>query len=79
MMSKPVERFQKIENLMIESLNQVSEYVDDRDRKDVLEYIDHQEYGVAWELLWSILIDKKLDIPESMKVSGKMMGLGEDL
>ncbi|WP_376711361.1 hypothetical protein [Pseudochrobactrum lubricantis] len=78
MISKNIGYYLKIESLLMDSLNRVSECIDDKDGKDVLEYIHHQEYGVAWELLWCILIDKKLDIPESMRISGKMMGLGTD-
>ncbi|MBC8719180.1 hypothetical protein [Ochrobactrum sp. Marseille-Q0166] len=78
MTSKNAGNFQKIESLLIESLNKVSEYIDDKDHKDVQEYINHQEYGVAWELLWCILVDKQVIIPESMRISGRMMGLGTD-
>ncbi|QWK81314.1 hypothetical protein [Ochrobactrum sp. BTU1] len=78
MTSKNSENFQKIESLLIESLNKVSEYIDDKDHKDVQEYINHQEYGVAWELLWCILVDKQVIIPESMRISVRMMRLGTD-
>lgn len=78
MTSKNAGNFQKIESLLIESLNKVSEYIDDKDHKDVQEYINHQEYGVAWEFLWCILVDKQVIIPESMRISGRMMGLGTD-
>lgn len=69
------ERYDEVERLMRESLAQVDKDVSEKDRNDVSEYIDFGEYGVAYELLISVLDKLQIAHPKSLTVAGKMMGI----
>lgn len=82
MNSYSAEYYQKLETLLLKSLEQANEHFDENNHEEysnVKEYIDHNEFGLAWELLLFIFVSKKLSIPESMRTSGKIMGLERDL
>lgn len=85
MNSYSAEYYQKLEALLLKSLEEANEHFDENDREDhedyniVKEYIGHNEFGLAWEELLCIFVSKKLNIPESMRISGKIMGLQIDL
>ena len=66
---------QNLELLMIDSLKHMKQNMIDVDISDVQEYIDHGEYGVAWDLMWHIAINNKINIPDALISSGKIMGL----
>jgi hypothetical protein len=75
-MTMQQERYDEIERLMRESLVQVAREISEQDRNDVAEYIEFGEYGVAYELLICVLDKQQIAHPESLKVAGKMMGIG---
>ncbi|NML30417.1 hypothetical protein [Paraburkholderia antibiotica] len=74
-MTKQQEHYDEIERLMRESLARVESDISKQDYKDVAEYIDFGEYGVAYELLICILDRQQTGHPESLKIAGKLMGM----
>jgi len=65
--------YDDMERLLRESLNQVAADMSDRDRKDVVEYLDFGEYGIAYELLTFILDRERIDRPDSLRKAGCKM------
>lgn len=69
--------YDDIERLLRESLNQVEVGMSDRDRKDVVEYLDFGEYGIAYELLTFVLDRERIDRPDSLRKAGHKMGMND--
>jgi len=65
----------ELERLLSESLATVSEKLSKQDQRDVSEYLDHGEYGVAYELLAFALDKLELQRPASLVEAGKKMGM----
>lgn len=59
------------------ALESVAEQLSAPDRRDICEYLDHGEYGVAYELLTFLLDKKQLAWPVTWKEAGKQMGLAD--
>lgn len=72
------ELYRSLEGLMTSALNKARGSLSEQDAEDVQEYIDHGEYGVAWELLWHIVNEKKLEASEELISCGKKMNLYVD-
>ncbi|MEB2610106.1 hypothetical protein SB461_26790 [Burkholderia cenocepacia] len=60
--------------LFRESLAAIETELSEQDRTDVHEYLDHGEYGVAYELLAFVLDKQKLPHPTALIVAGRKMG-----
>ncbi len=69
--------FNEIEQVLREVLNEVGEKMPDRDRNDVVDYLDHGEYGVAYELLGFVLDHQKIARPPLLVEVGKRMGIAD--
>ncbi|MGU7771831.1 hypothetical protein ACV229_16880 [Burkholderia sp. MR1-5-21] len=67
--------FDELERLLRESLESVAKHLSDQDRSDVSEYLDHGEYGVAYELLAFVLDKQRLAWPVTLVEAGKKMGM----
>lgn len=65
----------ELERLLLESLAAVETDLSDQDRSDVREYIDHGEYGVAYELLAFVLDKQQLAHPTALIEAGRKMGM----
>ena len=74
-MTKDQAYYDDIERLLRESLTQVEMHISDRDRKDVTEYLDFGEYGVAYELLTFVLDKARICRPDSLSEAGQKMGM----
>lgn len=74
-MTKDQARYDDIEKLLRESLMQVEDHISDSDHKDVAEYLDFGEYGVAYELLIFVLDKGRIDRPDSLREAGQKMGM----
>jgi len=59
------------------ALESLAEQLSAPDRRDVGEYLDHGEYGAAYELLTFLLDKKQLAWPITLKEAGKQMGLSD--
>jgi hypothetical protein len=57
--------------LLAASLEAMADAIPLADRDDVQDYIDHGEYGVAWELLWHFAGDTPLP---TLIEAGELMG-----
>ncbi|WGY73046.1 hypothetical protein KEC55_33915 [Burkholderia cepacia] len=66
----------ELERLLQKSLAAVETDLSEQDRSDVREYIDHGEYGVAYELLAFVLNKQKLAHPTALIEAGRKMGMG---
>jgi hypothetical protein len=64
-----------IDHLLRRTLGLVEEQITDRNRTDVLDYLDHGEYGVAYELLIFILDNQQISRPSLLRDVGKRMGM----
>ncbi len=69
--------YAKLENLLRGALDQVGAALSERDRTDVSEYLDHGEYGVAYELLTFVLDKQQIAHPKELRQAGGEMGLLE--
>ncbi len=67
--------FDKLEQLLKESLESVAKKLSDQDREDIGEYLDYGEYGVAYELLVFVLDKQELPQPITLVEAGKKLGL----
>lgn len=65
-----------LDRLLQESLAAVEANLSEQDRSDVREYIDHGEYGVAYELLTFVLNRRKVAHPAALTEAGKKNGGG---
>lgn len=45
----------------------------DRDGKDVAEYLDFGEYGVAYELLIFVVANERIDRPDALRRQGERL------
>lgn len=59
---------------MASALEALSLELDPGDARDVRDYLDHGEPGVAWELLWHIVREDKLTPPPDLIAAGRSMG-----
>ncbi|HDR9187633.1 hypothetical protein VI03_09685 [Burkholderia vietnamiensis] len=67
--------FNEIENLLRKALDLVASKIPDRDRSDVSEYLDHGEYGVAYELLEFVLDKQQAAHPDCLSEAARKMGM----
>lgn len=67
--------YAKLEKLIRGALDQVSAALSERDMTDVSEYLDHGEYGVAYELLTFVLDKQQIAHPKELQQAGGEMGL----
>lgn len=67
--------YDELERLLRESLDSASKNLSDQDRRDVSEYLDHGEYGVAYELLACALNKQHVERPAPLVKAGKKMGM----
>ena len=74
-MTKDQAYYDDIERLLRESLRQVEVHISDSDRRDVTEYLDFGEYGVAYELLTFVLDKGRIERPDSLSEAGQKMGM----
>lgn len=65
--------FSKIERNLKKSLFEIKENIKDQDYIDIDEYISHGEYGLAFDLMISVIQLNKLDIPKELIESKKLM------
>ncbi|WGY73052.1 hypothetical protein KEC55_33950 [Burkholderia cepacia] len=65
----------ELERLLQKSLAAVETDLSEQDRSDVREYINHGEYGVAYELLAFVLNKQKLVRPTALIEAGRKMGM----
>jgi hypothetical protein len=68
------EYYQELERLLNKSLNDLKAHISEQDYRDVQEYIEHGEYGIGWELLWHLVVDKKLEASNNIIACGQKMG-----
>jgi hypothetical protein len=66
----------ELERLLEESLAAVEADLSDQDRSDVREYLDHGEYGAAYELLAFVLDKQLLAHPTALIEAGRKMRMG---
>jgi hypothetical protein len=66
--------FDRLEELMSEAILELRPLMSDQGAADAQMYIEHDEFGVAWELLWFIVNNNNIIPPNSLLESGKMMG-----
>ncbi|WP_155294366.1 MULTISPECIES: hypothetical protein [Burkholderia] len=64
----------ELPRLLQESLAAIETELSEQDRSDVREYLDHGEYGGAYELLAFVLDKQKLPQPTALIVAGRKMG-----
>ncbi|CAB3794052.1 hypothetical protein [Pararobbsia alpina] len=67
--------FDGIEQLLREVLNLLGGKISGRDRTDVVDYLDHGEYGIAYELLTFVLDNQQITRPPLLREAGKKMGM----
>ncbi|CAG2308858.1 hypothetical protein BCCR75502_03499 [Burkholderia sola] len=67
--------FNEIESLLRRALDLVASKIPDRDRGDVSEYLDHGEYGVAYELLEFVLDKQQVAHPDFLSEAARKMGM----
>ena len=65
--------FSKIERNLKKSLFEIKENIKDQDYIDIDEYISHGEYGLAFDLMISVIQLNKLDIPKELIESKRLM------
>lgn len=69
--------FDELGRLLRESLAAVTNDLSDQDRNDVHDYLDHGEYGVAYELLAFVIDKQRLARPTALVNAGKKMGIAD--
>ncbi|WP_089339118.1 hypothetical protein [Burkholderia singularis] len=67
--------FDELERLLRTSLQSVAKNLSDKDQADICEYLDHGEYGVAYELLDFVLDKQHLERPTTLVEAGRKMGM----
>ncbi len=68
---------EELERNLWDALESVAKELSTQDRRDIGEYLDHGEYGAAYELLTFLLDKKQLAWPITLKEAGKQMGLSD--
>ena len=68
-------QYATIESLLRQALAQLGDRIPSVDRLDISEYLDHGEYGVAYELLVFVIDMEHITWPESLREAGIVMGL----
>lgn len=68
------EYFEMLEKLLTASLEEVRENLSLQDYTDIKEYIDHDEYGIGWELLWHLVHKQQLPVSSGLVECGHKMG-----
>ncbi|EOH6078112.1 hypothetical protein ACMAVI_005581 [Burkholderia cenocepacia] len=66
----------ELDRLLQESLAAVETELSEQDRRDVREYLDHGEYGVAYELLAFVLDKQQVVHPAALIEASRKMGMG---
>ncbi|MGD1326335.1 hypothetical protein ACNHE5_15720 [Pandoraea pnomenusa] len=74
-MKKNTSHYCELERLLRESLAMVVSDISDQDRNDVHEYLEHGEYGVAYELLEFVIGKQGVARPTALVEAGKRMGM----
>lgn len=64
-----------VEKLLEESLAEVATQIRRQDHSDITEYIDHGEYGVAYEMLTFVVDRAGILRPATLNEVGKRMGM----
>lgn len=62
---------ENLKTLIANSLTMMADRVPPDDANDVQDYVDHGEYGIAWELLWHFVGDAP---PPPLVAAGRLMG-----
>ena len=70
----PMDYYKTLEKFLTASSNSVALYLSEQEQADVKSYIDHAEYGVAWELLWYLVQERRSHIPPELIECGEKMG-----
>ncbi|MCK4261372.1 MAG: MafI family immunity protein [Halanaerobiales bacterium] len=65
-----------IENIILEILGQINGFPQ-KDTNDVLELIEHNEWGVAFEIICSVIEQERLNIKHS--VYDKIVEIGTEM
>jgi len=73
-MNQSKEYYQELEQLLVNTLNEVKIHISEQDYCDVQDYIEHGEYGVGWELLWHLTQEKNLVVSGDLVICGEKMG-----
>lgn len=68
-------QYTTIASLLREALGQLGDRISGVDRLDISEYLDHGEYGVAYELLVFVIDREHITWPESLGEAGIAMRL----
>jgi hypothetical protein len=63
----------RVQSLLETALTELDSAMSATDKKDIRDYIEHDEYGVAWELFWSIAKEDQLVVPPSLAEAGRLM------
>jgi hypothetical protein len=65
--------YAELERLLNDVLKQLHKQLPPRTRADALAYIDHAEYGLAWEVLWDLVHKDRLPVPVDLAKCGQLM------
>ncbi|SCU76051.1 hypothetical protein CNECB9_2710002 [Cupriavidus necator] len=68
-------QYATIDSLLCQALAQLGDRIPSVDRLNISEYLDHGEYGVAYELLVFVIDREHITWPESLGEAGAAMGL----
>jgi len=68
------EKYKLLYDLMMKSLTKLKSYISKIDYDDVVDFINNDEYGVGWELIWHIVNESRIPIPEELVLCGRKMG-----
>lgn len=66
-----------VEDLLRGALLDLSKDISVRDHMDAMEYVDHGEYGVAYELIKFVVERDEIAPPDSLLAAGRLMNMPE--
>jgi hypothetical protein len=67
--------YSEIEALLKIAFSELSAILSAQDRDDVEEYLDHGEYGIAYDLLKFVAEREGVALPESLMAAGRVMNV----
>ena len=76
-MTRGTSYYDELETLLKGAYGVLAADLSEQDRNDVEEYLEHGEYGVAYDLLRFLVENEQLVLPESLTMAGRLMGMCE--
>ncbi|MEK7602313.1 MAG: hypothetical protein AAB472_02410 [Patescibacteria group bacterium] len=73
-MTTSPEYLKQVKSLLTISLTALESSLLPQDAQELFHYIEHTEYGIAWETLWRIVKDNHLPVPPELLEVGKLIG-----